>query len=178
MRSRSRARDRSEGDKHLVGFVVGDVQYAVDIHHVREIVNPQATSPVPHVPPAVVGVADHRGDVVPIVDARRHFALPAAPPTRATKWILIRGGGQLLGLVVDRVTEVFGSSTPPRDPPPALGNPKVRGVAWVASRDDQLVFVLDADKLGLLVADLSAEIAASASELPPPHAGSPSRGPA
>lgn len=174
MRTRSRARDRSEGDKRLVGFVVGDVQYALDIQHVREIVNPQPTSPVPHVPPSVIGVTDHRGDVVPIVDARRHFGLPPAPESRATKWILLRAGEHLLGLIVDRVTEVFGSSTPPRDPPAALGDPLTRGVAWVASRDDELVFVLDASKLARLVADVATELA-RASEAPPP---SPSRGPA
>ena len=175
MRSRSRARDRSEGDKHLVGFVVGDVQYALDIQHVREIVNPQATSAVPKMPPGVIGVADHRGDVVPIVDARRHFGLPRAPMTRASKWILLRAGDQPLGLLVDRVTEVFGSSTPPREPPAALGDPSTRGVAWVASREDDLVFVLDAAKLEQLVAGMPAGPSLTPSEVPPPP-GSPSRG--
>lgn len=174
MRSRSRARDRSEGDKRLVGFVVGDVQYALDIQHVREIVNPQGTSAVPKMPPSVIGVADHRGDVVPIVDARRHFGLPRAPLTRASKWILLRAGDQLMGLVVDRVTEVFGSSTPPREPPAALGDPSTRGVAWVASREDDLVFVLDATKLAQIVAGMPEAASVVPSDAPPP--ASPSRG--
>lgn len=155
IRSRSRAKDRSEGDKRLVGFVVGDVHYALDIAHVREIVNPAPTSAVPHMPPAVVGVADHRGEVVPVVDARRHFGLPRVAATRGTKWILLRAGDQVLGLVVDRVTEVFGSTAAPRDPPAALGDPATRGVAWVAARDGELVFVLDADKLSQIVIGLA-----------------------
>jgi len=152
MRARARAKQRNDGDKRLVGFVVGDVQYALDIDKVREIVNPAPTSAVPHMPDVVVGVADHRGDVVPLVDARKHFGLPAVAPNRAIKWILITGNGQLFGLVVDRVTDVFGSSTPPREPPAALGAPEARGVSYVASRDGELVFVLDADKLSRLVA--------------------------
>ncbi len=154
MRSRSRARDRSTGDKRLVGFVVGDVHYALEIERVREIVNPTSTSALPQMPPSVVGVTDHRGEVVPIVDARRHFGLEPLAPSRATKWILLEAQGQLLGLIVDRVTEVFGSSAPAREPPPAMGSPSARGVAWVASHGDDLVFVLDADRLSALVASV------------------------
>jgi purine-binding chemotaxis protein CheW len=152
MRSKARAKLRPSGDKKLVGFVIGDVHYALDIERVREIVNPAPTSSIPHMPDVVIGVADHRGEVVPLVDARKHFGLLPAAPTRATKWILITGEDQLLGLVVDRVTDVFGSSTPPREPPPALGSRETRGVAYVASREGELVFVLDADKLARLVA--------------------------
>ena len=57
MRARARAKQRNDGDKRLVGFVVGDVQYALDIDKVREIVNPAPTSAVPHMPDVVVGVA-------------------------------------------------------------------------------------------------------------------------
>jgi purine-binding chemotaxis protein CheW len=166
MRSRSRALDRSDGDKRLVGFVVGEVHYALDIDRVREIVNPAPTSAVPNMPPAVVGVADHRGDVVPIVDARRHFGLPRIPSTRATKWILLRAEDQLLGLVVDRVTEVFGSTAPPREPPPAMGPARTRGVSYVATRDGELVFVLDTAKLAQVVAGVAAE-----GDLQPPPEG-------
>jgi len=156
MRARTRAKQRNEGDKRLVGFIIGNVQYALDIDRVREIVNPSATSSIPHMPDVVIGVADHRGEVVPLVDARKHFGLPPVAATRATKWILLTGEGQLLGLVVDRVTDVFGSSTPPREPPPALGSPQTRGVSYVASREGELVFVLDADKLARLVAGTAA----------------------
>jgi purine-binding chemotaxis protein CheW len=155
MRAKVRAKQRPTGDKKLVGFIVGDVHYALDIERVREIVNPAPTSSIPHMPDVVIGVADHRGDVVPLVDARRHFGLHPAEATRATKWILITGEDQLLGLVVDRVTDVFGSSTPPREPPPALGSRETRGVAYVASREGELVFVLDADKLARLVASVA-----------------------
>jgi purine-binding chemotaxis protein CheW len=173
--SRGRAKDRSEGDKRLVGFVVDDVHYALDIGQVREIVNPAATAAIPHMPPAVLGLADHRGEVIPIVDAREHFGLPRRAPTRATKWILVKAGSELLGLVVDRVTDVFGSSAPPREPPSALGSRESRGVSYVAARGSDLVFVLDAQKLAQLVAgvDRGSIPAPDPSSAPPPvHASS------
>lgn len=163
------------GDKRLVGFFVGEVHYALEIDHVREIVNPGVTSALPRMPEAVVGVADHRGDVVPVVDARRHFGLPPAAPTRATKWILLGEGDGLLGLVVDRVTEVFGSTAPPREPPAAMGTPITRGVSWVAARGDELVFVLDAVRLSRLVADVAARLGEAPSG-GAPASSSPPRG--
>ena len=80
-------RHRSDRSKNLVGFVVGDVRYAVDILRVREIINPLPIVALPHAPPAVLGVADHRGLVIPIVDLRRRFGLEPNQTTRRTKWI-------------------------------------------------------------------------------------------
>ncbi|HJL32604.1 MAG TPA: chemotaxis protein CheW, partial [Polyangiaceae bacterium LLY-WYZ-15_(1-7)] len=74
-------RQRSDRSKNLVGFQVGDVRYAVDILRVREIINPLPLVELPHAPPSVLGVADHRGEVVPVLDLRRRFGLPATAPT-------------------------------------------------------------------------------------------------
>src|SRR5580704_1868381 len=100
---------RPDAHKNLVGFVVGDVHYAIDINRVREIVNPLPVTALPHMPPDVAGVADHRGDVVPVIDLRVRFNLEHKEDQRSTKWILIALGTYVVGLVVDAVTEVFGA---------------------------------------------------------------------
>src|ERR1700760_1011361 len=107
--SESASRHRTDSHKNLVGFVVGEVHYAIDISRVREIVNPLEITHLPHMPYEVAGVADHRGDVVPVIDLRARFGLPAIEPTRQTKWILVDIGDRTLGLMVDGVTEVFGT---------------------------------------------------------------------
>jgi purine-binding chemotaxis protein CheW len=61
-------RHRHDPSKSLVGFVVGDVHYAVPIARVREIANALEIVPLPHAPREVVGVADYRGEVVPVID--------------------------------------------------------------------------------------------------------------
>ena len=66
-RRNSSSRHHNDQAKNLVSFLVGDVRYAVEIARVREIVNPLATVQLPHAPAEVVGVADHRGDVLPVV---------------------------------------------------------------------------------------------------------------
>ena len=143
-------RHRPDPQKSLVEFIVGNVHYAIDIAHIREIVNPLVITPLPHSPPEVVGVADHRGEVVPIIDLRVRFGLTGSEPTRTTKWILVNSNRGLIGLVVDAVTEVFGTGGEELRPTPEIGgNKDIRGISGVVTRmrgDNQrgtLTFVLD-----------------------------------
>lgn len=142
------ARRRSARSKNLVGFVVGDVRYAVDILRVREVSNPLPIVPLPHAPPAVVGVADHRGEVVPVIDLRRRFNLPSAESSRRTKWIVVQVGQRAAGLVVDAVTDVFGAEDEDQRDVPKLGvGDAARGILSVYKHDGSLVFVLDIDRV-------------------------------
>jgi purine-binding chemotaxis protein CheW len=169
-------RYRHDPSKNFVGFVVGDVEYAVAIASVKEISNPLPLVALPHAPRSVVGVADYRGDVVAVVDLRTRFGLAAAEVTRKTKWIVVDvsagplpgaegpgPGARLVALVVDGVTEVFGRAGTRLRPAPALGaGEDMRGIAGVTTHagaeqgkakggaDSGLVFVLDTSRLSEL----------------------------
>jgi purine-binding chemotaxis protein CheW len=173
-------RQRHDPTKNLVGFLVGDVAYAVRIEAVREIVNPLDIVELPRAPLAVRGVASFRGDVVPVVDLRTRFALGPSGSTRKNKWIVIdvapkpKGvahepapptpAGRYVALVVDSVTEVFGTGGEAIRPAPTLGDgDDVRGIEGVASHEGNLVFVLD-------IRAFSALAEAVAREMPPSSA--------
>jgi purine-binding chemotaxis protein CheW len=150
-------RHRIDTHKNLVGFVVGDVHYAIDITRVREIVNPLDVTPLPFTPPEVSGVADHRGEVVPVIDLRVRFNLDRRSEERGTKWILVSLGTRVVGLVVDKVTEVFGAPSDEIRPTPEVGgNRDMRGINGVAKHDGRLVFVLDTLRFLEIVDALSA----------------------
>lgn len=169
-------RQRHDPSKNLVGFVVGDVEYAVEIARVKEIANPLGVVALPHPPPAVVGVADYRGEVVPVVDLRERFGLPTATPTRRTKWIVIDVSGRLVAIVVDAVTEVFGSAGAGLRPAPPLGKgDDLRGIAGVTGHGAGLVFVLDPGRLRDLTEPLAAAGKIGPSVVPPslPEGGTP-----
>lgn len=143
---------RPDPQKSLVGFAVGDVAYAVPIGDVREIVNPLVLTELPHAPKAVVGVADHRGDVIAVVDLRLRFGLPALTERQRSKWILVQVEGRLIGLVVDRVLDVFGTSGAEIRPPPSLGGGEdARGILGVTNHDGGLTFVLDVSRFDEIV---------------------------
>lgn len=147
--ARELRRRGSDRDKNLVGFLIGDVHYAVDIQRVKEIIRPLPLVALPHPPPAVVGVADHRGEVVPVLDVRRRFGLPGAAETRRTKWLLVMLPGRTVGLVVDAVTEVFAAGDEDQRAVPSIGmGDQARGIIAVFGHRGTLVFVLDVDRIG------------------------------
>jgi purine-binding chemotaxis protein CheW len=176
-------RHRHDPSKNLVGFVVGQVEYAVAIARVKEIANPLEVVALPHPPPAVVGVADYRGDVVPVVDLRTRFGLEPATATRRTKWIVVDVSDRLMALVVDAVTEVFGTGGAELRPAPTLGGgDDVRGIAGVANHGKGFVFVLDTARLRDLTEPLAVAgklgPGAPAGALPSGHtSGAPPRPP-
>ena len=149
-------KQRPDPRKSLVGFVVGDVAYAVPIVHVQEIVAPLGLTELPHAPTAIAGVADHRGQVMPIVDLRARFKLPPLPDRRRAKWILVRAEDRTFGLAVDRVTDVFGTGGVEIRPAPSLGGGEdSRGIVGVTSYEGTLVFVLDVTRLHALVSSIA-----------------------
>jgi purine-binding chemotaxis protein CheW len=140
-------RHRHDPSKDFVGFVVGEVEYAVAIARVKEIANPLDVVSLPHAPRAILGVADYRGEVLPVVDLRIRFGLPQAAATRRTKWIVVDVSGRLAALVVDGVTEVFGTAGAELRPAPPLAGDDIRGIAGVSHHGGGLVFVLDLARL-------------------------------
>jgi purine-binding chemotaxis protein CheW len=149
-------KQRPDPRKSLVGFIVGDVAYAVPIVHVQEIVAPLELTELPHSPDVVAGVADHRGQVIPIVDLRARFKLPKANDRRRVKWILVRVEERTFGLAVDRVTDVFGTGGVDIRPAPSLGGGEdSRGIVGVTSYEGILVFVLDVTRLYGLVREFA-----------------------
>lgn len=142
-----------------MGFVVADVAYAVPVSHVREIINPIVLTQLPHAPSSVAGVADHRGEVVTVVDLRRYLGSAprdgSAANARRTKWILVQAGSVPVGLVVDHVTDVFGTGGKALRPPPQVGGSDQRGFLGVFNHGDRLTYVLDVARFESVASSMS-----------------------
>ncbi|BDG05888.1 chemotaxis protein CheW [Anaeromyxobacter oryzae] len=108
----------------LCTFRVGGEDYAVDIMRVREIIHPLPLTPVPRAPAFVEGVFRLRGEVIPVVDVRKRFGLPADPPTRRSRYVIVNVAGRRLGLVVDEVCEVLRVPRGDVRATPPLGDPR------------------------------------------------------
>jgi purine-binding chemotaxis protein CheW len=142
MKNRS-AKTRPGSKNSMVAFLVGEVHYAIDVQHVLQVVNPMGVTSLPDMPRAIVGVAEHRGLVVPVVDLRLLFGT-TAETTRRTKWILLELGGNVAGVVVDAVTGVFGTLPEEVRPAPDLGPGEARRpLSGVTSHEGCLVFLVD-----------------------------------
>lgn len=131
-----------------VGLEVGGVAYALQIQHVREIIRPLPMQVLPHASQSVIGVIDHRGDVVPILDLRVRFGTPTGTNLTHTRWVIATWRERLFGLVVDRVTEVFSLNEADARPVPDLGTgSEQRGITAAYSYAGRLVFTLDIERV-------------------------------
>lgn len=148
--------------KNLVGFELDHVHYAIEIGRVREIIHPIPFVAIPHAPPSVIGVADHRGAVVPVLDTRHRFGLARVEATRRTRWIIVDAKPNRVALVVDEVSDVFGTQPEEQRSVPALGaGDESRGITAVYSSRGRLTFVIDVDRVAMTAATVDVALAAT-----------------
>ena len=84
---------------------LGEELFAIDLRSVSEVFEVDSVTPVPGMPPVLVGVANLRGLVIPLVDLRSLLGLPAAGSTLPYA-VVVRHGAQLLAVLVERVPEI------------------------------------------------------------------------
>jgi purine-binding chemotaxis protein CheW len=129
-------------------FHVGAEEYALDIMRIKEIINPVRITTVPKAPRFIEGIIELRGAILPVVDLRRRFDLPATKPTRESKYVIVSLAGKIVGLIVDRVSEVLriDSNEVKEAPDMAIGQ-EARFFLGVYQRDKRIVLVLDIDEV-------------------------------
>ncbi len=132
----------------VVCFRLGRDTYALDIMRVREIVKLQKLSGLPEASAFVEGVINLRGSIIPVVDLRKRFGFAEIDSSRENRLLITVVAHQLVGLIVDAVSEVV--TIPIRDlrPPPSVV--KVAGYRYligVCLVKDVMVMLVNLDKI-------------------------------
>ena len=96
----------SSRDQHLVVFRIADEALGFRLDHVGEIVRLPGLAHMPLAPRSLLGLANLRGAVLPIVSLRRLLDLPDAPPDAATR-VIVTDHGAAVGFVVDRIDDLL-----------------------------------------------------------------------
>ncbi|HUQ12079.1 MAG TPA: chemotaxis protein CheW [Steroidobacteraceae bacterium] len=133
-------------------FVCAGEEYGVAILCVQEIKGWDGVTRVPYAPIYLLGVMNLRGVIVPVIDLRTRFGLPARAPDSSSVVIVVRvhtdNGEKTAGIVVDAVSEVYSVSPENIKPTPELGATADRAcVQNLASIDEKMVMLLDIDRL-------------------------------
>ena len=110
---------RAFTDAQVVVLRVQGGDYAVPIHRVQEIVRVPEITRVPHAQPGVEGVINLRGRVLPVVDLAARLALGTTERARSARVVVVDGGTESIGLLVDGVSEVLRVSASDVEPPSA-----------------------------------------------------------
>lgn len=129
-------------------FLVAGVTYALPAEDVIQMESYAGATPVPGTQPFVAGIMQLRGRVVPVVDVRARFGLPAAERTMDTRVVVGEYDGRYVALVVDAAREVARIGPSELAPPPRLVDTGARRfVRALAQLDDRPVIILDFAKL-------------------------------
>ncbi len=87
----------------LLVFELDDIRYAVRLEAVQEVVRAVAVTPLGGAPPAVHGVIDVRGVVMPVFDLRAKLGGVGRAVESSDQFILALAGSRRVALQVDRV---------------------------------------------------------------------------
>jgi purine-binding chemotaxis protein CheW len=88
-------------------FVVGGMRHALSLAVVEKVELAVEVTPFPEAPPAVIGVINLRGQVLPVLSMRRRLHLPERSVTVNDRIIIAQSSRRRLALLVDEVTGVL-----------------------------------------------------------------------
>lgn len=131
----------------LVSFDVGGEEFGLDILRVQEIIRIPQLTRVPNSPNFVDGVINLRGRVVPVIALRKCLGLNDRPHDKQTRIIVVEVSGNILGLIVDSVSEILRIPVDAIEPPPRLGKVEREYVSGVGKLDGRLLILLNLDRL-------------------------------
>ena len=136
------------GESQYLTFRLQEEEYGLDILQVQEIKNYTRITPIPNTPPYIKGAMNLRGTVVPIVDLRQRFNMPATEYSQYTVIIVVNIGGRVVGLIVDAVNDVLNVREEDCEPPPSLGSDvDVSFMSGLAKKEDRLITLLNIESL-------------------------------
>jgi purine-binding chemotaxis protein CheW len=128
--------------REVLVFEVAGQRYGLPTDDVRELVRAVAITPLPSAPAVIEGVVNVRGRVLPVLDVRARFSLPARALDPSDHFIVAAAGPRGVILRVDRATHLAMIDEASIQAPETLG-PSADYVAGVASVEDGMILIHD-----------------------------------
>lgn len=133
-------------------FTVGDEEYGISVLGVREILEYDTVTRVPRTPDYIRGVINLRGRVVPVIDLAVRFGMAARPVTKRTCVVIaeveVEGRPEVMGLVVDAVSQVIELGPGEIETPPSFGTAvDIAYLKGMGRTGKRFVLLLDIDRV-------------------------------
>lgn len=133
----------------LVSFNLDREEYGVEVLKVREIIRMTTITHMPNTPHYVEGIINLRGKVIPIVSMRKKFGLMDSGSDIHTRIMVMDIDGELMGFIVDSVSEVIRISASEIQPAPSMVGDGIdqECITGVINQSERLLVLLDLDRL-------------------------------
>ncbi|HHH6941402.1 TPA: chemotaxis protein [Listeria monocytogenes] len=130
----------------IVTFTVGENLFCINVLKVKEIIHPLEVTPVPDSNPAIEGVSQVRGEIVPVVNLARVMKLPEIEPEN-TKFIITELNQMKIVFRVDEVHRIQRISWEQIEEPEKLSIGLEELAVGIVKLDGNLVLLLDYEKI-------------------------------
>lgn len=131
-----------------LSFRLGAEEYGIHLLKVQEIRSYEAPTRIANAPPVVKGVQSLRGVIMPVVDLRLAFDCERAEVDAFTVLVVLNVCHQLVGAVVDSVSDVLAlTATDIRSVPDMALNAETRFINGIASLPERTLILLDIEAL-------------------------------
>jgi purine-binding chemotaxis protein CheW len=132
----------------FLAFKLGQEEYGIDILRVQEIRSFEQPTRMANAPAFIKGVINLRGVIVPIIDMRIKFGMDQVNYDSFTVVIVLNIGAQVVGMVVDAVSDVIALTAEQQRPVPEFsGSIDSNHVLAIGSVQDRMLILLDIEKL-------------------------------
>lgn len=139
--------DDNEDVIQLVGFVVGEEEFAVPILSIKEIIKPIDYTRIPKTPSYVLGVFNMRGSVLPLVDLKNKFGMPLTKFNDETRVIVLKNDkDEQVGFVIEELSEAIRIKEGDIEPAPE-GSGRDNLIYGVGKKDERLITILRVETL-------------------------------
>lgn len=105
-RMRGRAEARRDDIREYLAFGLAGERFALPLASIREILKLTSITEVPRSPVAVLGILSVRGRITTVIDLRRRLRMGGAERGKGSRILLVDGGTEVMGLLVDVVHHV------------------------------------------------------------------------
>ncbi len=138
--------------EQMVTFNLGQEEFGVNILQVQEINRMVEITQVPQTEQYVEGIINLRGKVIPIIDLRKKFCMAEKEYDNHTRIVVVDVSSEVVGLVVDGVSEVLRVQADTLEDAPKLvsGESSYSGAEYIrsiAKLQDRLLIYLDLGKI-------------------------------
>ena len=139
---------KSGSVRELIAFAVGNQEFCIDVQVVREIRGWTPATVLPHSQPFVRGVINLRGAVLPILELAVRLGFPPADTMGRHVIIVVQVGTQVVGLLVDAVSDILTVNTSEIMPPPEVASEMARRfVSGLLTTDGRMISILSVDSV-------------------------------
>ena len=134
---------KANAAREYITFRIGSQFYCIDIMSVREIRGWTPATALPRAPGFVRGVINLRGAVLPIIDLADRLGFEPTEPTARHVIIVTQSGKQIVGLLVDAVSDIIAMPTDKVQPTPDVGSEAARSfVLGVMAIEDRMISLI------------------------------------